>query len=383
MSKRDYYEVLGVAKGADEDALKAAFRKKAMQFHPDRNPGDKAAEQKFKELNEAYEVLKDPQKRAAYDRLGHAAFDPAMGGGAGARPGGRGFEFNMGGAFSDIFEEMFGDLTGRRRQQPQGPERGNDLRYNLEISLEDAFAGTNARIRVPTAVVCESCKGTGGEGGAKPKACPACGGRGRVRASQGFFTVERSCAQCHGTGQVIDKPCRTCHGEGRVPKDKTLDVAVPAGVDEGTRIRLAGEGETGHRGGPPGDLYIFVAIAPHQIFQRDGAHIYCQVPLPMVTAALGGAVDVPTVEGARARIDIPAGTQSGQQFRLRGKGMSQLRTKLRGDMIVEVAVETPANLNAKQRQILEEFRRAGGEDASPKARGFFAKVKEMWDGMKG
>jgi molecular chaperone DnaJ len=382
MSKRDYYEVLGVAKGADEDALKAAFRKKAMQHHPDRNPGDKAAEQKFKELNEAYEVLKDPQKRAAYDRLGHAAFDPAMGGG-GARPGGRGFEFNMGGAFSDIFEEMFGDLTGRRRQQPQGPERGNDLRYNLEISLEDAFAGTNARIRVPTAVVCEPCKGTGGEGGAKPKACATCGGRGRVRASQGFFTVERSCATCHGTGQVIDKPCRTCHGEGRVPKDKTLDVAVPAGVDEGTRIRLAGEGEMGHRGGPAGDLYIFVAIAPHQIFQRDGAHIYCQVPLPMVTAALGGAVDVPTVEGARARIDIPAGTQSGQQFRLRGKGMSQLRTKLRGDMIVEVAVETPANLTAKQRQILEEFRRAGGDEASPKASGFFAKVKEMWDGMKG
>ena len=299
---------------------------------------------------------------------------------AGGRSGG--FEFNMGGAFSDIFEEMFGDLTGRRRQQPQGPERGNDLRYNLEISLEDAFAGTNARIRVPTAVHCDSCKGTGAEGGAKPKTCATCGGRGRVRASQGFFTVERGCATCHGTGQVIDKPCKVCHGEGRVPKDKTLDVAVPAGVDEGTRIRLAGEGEAGHRGGPPGDLYIFIAIAPHEIFQRDGANIYCQVPLPMVTAALGGAVEVPTVEGTRARIDIPAGSQSGQQFRLRGKGMSQLRAKTRGDMIVEVAVETPTNLTARQRQILEEFRRAGGDEASPKARGFFAKVKDVIGGKK-
>jgi molecular chaperone DnaJ len=388
MSKRDFYEILGVDRKADEAAVKKAYRTKAMEHHPDRNPGDKGAEQKFKEVNEAYEVLKDPQKRAAYDQFGHAAFDPAQGHAPGGfRPGqgGQGFEFNFGsGGFADIFEDIFGDITGRgRRPQQRGPERGQDLRYDLEVTLEDAFKGKKATIRVPTAVKCEPCHGSGGEGGAKPKTCPTCGGRGRVRASQGFFTIERTCAACAGTGEVIDKPCKICRGEGRIVHDKTLAVNVPPGVDEGTRIRLAGEGEAGLRGGPAGDLYIFISIAPHEIFQRDGAHIYCHVPISMVTAALGGAVEVPTVEGTRARVSIPAATQTGEQFRLRGKGMTQLKSQIRGDMIIEVAVETPANMNARQKQILEEFKKAGGEDASPKATSFFAKVKELWDELKG
>ena len=389
MSKRDFYEILGVDRKADEAAVKKAYRTKAMEHHPDRNPGDKGAEQKFKEVNEAYEVLKDPQKRAAYDQFGHAAFDPAQGHAPGGfRPGqgGQGFEFNFGsGGFADIFEDIFGDITGRGRRgaAQRGPERGQDLRYDLEVTLEDAFKGKKATIRVPTAVKCEACHGSGGEGGAKPKTCPTCGGRGRVRASQGFFTIERTCAACAGTGEVIDKPCKTCRGEGRIVHDKTLAVNVPPGVDEGTRIRLAGEGEAGLRGGPAGDLYIFISIAPHEIFQRDGAHIYCHVPISMVTAALGGAVEVPTVEGTRARVSIPAGTQTGEQFRLRGKGMTQLKSQIRGDMIIEVAVETPANMNARQKQILEEFKKAGGEEASPKATNFFAKVKELWDELKG
>jgi molecular chaperone DnaJ len=386
MSKRDFYDVLGVGKKADEAELKKAYRQKAMQFHPDRNPGDKSAEQKFKEVNEAYDVLKDSQKRAAYDRFGHAAFDAAQGGGQGGpfRSGPGGFEFNFGGSggLGDIFEEMFGDITGRRRQQQRGPERGQDLRYDLEVTLEDAFRGTKANVRVPTAIKCDACNGTGGEGGSRPKACHTCQGRGRVRASQGFFTIERTCHTCHGTGEVVDKPCKKCQGEGRIVHDKTLAVNVPPGVDEGTRIRLAGEGEMGLRGGPPGDLYIFVSIAAHDVFQRDGANIYCQVPLAMVTAALGGAVEVPTVDGTGARVTIPAGTQSGEQFRLRGKGMSQLKSPVRGDMIIEVAVETPTGLSSRQRQILEEFKKAGGEDASPKAQSFFAKVKDFLGDLK-
>ena len=389
MTKRDFYEVLGVDRKADEAAVKKAYRSKAMQFHPDRNPGDKAAEQKFKEINEAFEVLKDPQKRAAYDQFGHAAFDGGHGapGQGGFRPGqqGQGFEFNFGsGGFADIFEDIFGDITGRGRRggATRGPERGQDLRYDLEVALEDAYKGKKATIRVPTAAKCEACHGTGGEGGAKPKPCPTCAGRGRVRASQGFFTIERTCGACHGTGEVVDKPCKVCRGEGRIVNDKTLAVNVPAGVDEGTRIRLAGEGEAGLRGGPAGDLYIFISIAPHEIFHRDGANIYCQVPISMITAALGGAVDVPTVEGTRARVTIPAGTQSGEQFRLRGKGMTQIRSQLRGDMIIEVAVETPADLSAKQKQILEDFRKAGGDEASPKAKGFLDKVRELWSELK-
>lgn len=383
MSKRDFYEILGVDRKADEAAIKKAYRSKAQQFHPDRNPGDKTAEQKFKEVNEAFEILKDQQKRAAYDQFGHAAFEQGGQAPGGFRPG-QGGDFNFGGGFADIFEDIFGDITGRGgRRQQQGPARGQDLRFDLEVSLEEAFKGKKATIRVPTAVRCDACQGSGGENGAKPKTCPTCAGRGRVRASQGFFTIERTCAACQGTGQTIDKPCKKCHGEGRLVHEKTLAVNVPPGVDEGTRIRLAGEGEAGLRGGPAGDLYIFVSIAPHEIFQRDGANIYCAVPISMITAALGGGVEVPTVEGTRARVSIPAGTQAGEQFRLRGKGMTKLQSALRGDMIIEVAVETPANLNARQKQILEEFKKAGGEEASPKANSFLARVRDLWSELKG
>ena len=387
MAQRDLYDVLGVGRDADEAQIKSAFRKKAMQYHPDRNPGDTEAERNFKQVNEAYEVLKDGEKRAAYDRFGHAAFEQAGGPGPGGFGGGfgpGGFEFNFGGgSFGDIFEDIFGDISGmnqggRRRQ----PTRGQDLRYNMEVSLEDAFTGKQTTIRVPSADQCASCGGSGSEGGAARVTCGQCGGRGRVRASQGFFTVERTCARCQGEGEVIDKPCRTCNGAGRVRREKTLSVNIPAGVDDGTRIRLAGEGEPGMRGAPPGDLYIFVSVAPHDVFHRDGANIYCQVPLPMTTAALGGALEVPTVEGMRARVTIPEGAQSGDQFRLRGKGMSQLRSRARGDMYIEIEVETPRNLSPKQREILKEFREAGGDSNSPKSTDFFDRVKTLWEGLK-
>lgn len=387
MAQRDFYDVLGVGRDADEAQIKSAFRRKAMQYHPDRNPGDGEAERNFKQVNEAYEILKDGEKRAAYDRFGHAAFEQAGGpgpGGFGGGFGGGGFEFNFGGgSFGDIFEDIFGDISGmnqggRQRQ----PTRGQDLRYNMEVSLEDAFTGKQTTIRVPSADQCASCGGSGSEGGAARVTCGQCGGRGRVRASQGFFTVERTCARCQGEGEVIDKPCRTCNGAGRVRREKTLSVNIPAGVDDGTRIRLAGEGEPGMRGAPPGDLYIFVSVAPHDVFHRDGANIYCQVPLPMTTAALGGALEVPTVEGMRARVTIPEGAQSGDQFRLRGKGMSQLRSRARGDMYIEIEVETPRNLSPKQREILDQFREAGGDSNSPKSTDFFDRVKTLWEGLK-
>ena len=383
MAQRDYYDVLGVGRDADEAQIKSAFRRKAMEYHPDRNPGDTAAERNFKQVNEAYEVLKDGEKRAAYDRFGHAAFEQTGGPGPGGfSPGG--FEFNFaGGSFGDIFEDIFGDVSGmnqggRRRQ----PTRGQDLRYNMEVSLEDAFAGKQATIRVPNAERCDSCGGSGSEGGAARVTCGHCGGRGRVRASQGFFTVERTCVQCQGEGEVIDNPCRVCKGAGRVRREKTLSVNIPAGVDDGTRIRLAGEGEPGLRGAPAGDLYIFVSVAPHDVFHRDGANIYCQVPLPMTTAALGGTLEVPTVEGMRARVTVPEGAQNGDQFRLRGKGMSQLRSRARGDMYIEIEVETPRNLSPAQREILERFREAGGDSNSPKSADFFARVKSLWEGLK-
>ena len=384
MAQQDFYDVLGVGRDADEAQIKSAFRRKAMQYHPDRNPGDGEAERNFKRVNEAYDVLKDAEKRAAYDRFGHAAFEQAGGPGPGGGFGPGGFEFNFGGgSFGDIFEDIFGDISGmnqggRRRQ----PTRGQDLRYNMEVSLEDAFTGKQTTIRVPSADQCASCGGSGSEGGAARVTCGQCGGRGRVRASQGFFTVERTCPQCQGEGEVIDKPCRTCNGAGRVRREKTLSVNIPAGVDDGTRIRLAGEGEPGMRGAPPGDLYIFVSVAPHDVFHRDGANIYCQVPLPMTTAALGGALEVPTVEGMRARVTIPEGAQSGDQFRLRGKGMSQLRSRARGDMYIEIEVETPRNLSPKQREILDQFREAGGDSNSPKSTDFFDRVKTLWEGLK-
>ena len=385
MSKRDFYEILGVDRKADEAAIKKAYRSKAMAHHPDRNPGDKAAEHKFKEINEAFEILKDPQKRAAYDQFGHAAFDPAQGQAPGGFRPGQSHEFHFGsGGFADIFEDIFGDITGRGRRGA-GPARARARPGSPLRSRGDARGRVQGQEGHDPRAHGRQMRGLPRHrrrGRRQAQDLPHLRGRGRVRASQGFFTIERTCAACHGTGEVVDKPCKVCRGEGRVVHEKTLAVNVPAGVDEGTRIRLAGEGEAGLRGGPAGDLYIFISIAPHEIFQRDGANIYCHVPLSMVTAALGGAVEVPTVEGTRARVAIPAGTQSGEQFRLRGKGMTQIRSQLRGDMIIEVAVETPANLSAKQKQILEEFRKAGGEEASPRAKGFLDKVREIWSELK-
>ena len=373
MAKEDYYDVLGVARSADDDDLKKAYRQLAMKYHPDRNSGDEAAEHKFKEVNEAYGVLRDGEKRAAYDQLGHAAFDGSGGMGAGG----------FGAGFADIFDEMFGDFMGSRRGAGRGPARGSDLRYNLEISLEDAFRGRDTRIRVPTSITCGTCKGSGAAAGSRPVACPACQGHGKVRTQQGFFTIERTCGACHGSGQVIENPCANCSGSGRVRKEKTLSCNIPAGVEDGTRIRLAGEGEAGARGAPPGDLYIFVAVSAHRIFDRDGDNIFCRVPIPMTTAALGGAVEVPTVDGGRARVTIPSGTQSGHQFRLRGKGMTVMRAKGHGDMYIEVQVETPVNLNKEQKEKLREFDGLdkGGRTTSPESEGFFAKAKEMWDDL--
>lgn len=384
MSKRDYYEVLGVAKGADKDELKKAYRKKAMQFHPDRNPGDKDAEASFKEVNEAYEVLKDDQKRAAYDRFGHDAFAGGMGGGGRAGAGAGGFDF--GGGFADIFDEMFGDIMGGRRGGGGGNAnlRGSDLRFDMEITLEEAFSGKTATITIPTSAPCEPCKGTGGKDGAAPTTCPTCGGIGRVRAQQGFFTIERTCPSCHGQGKVIKDPCPSCGGSGRQRKDKTLEVRIPAGVEEGTRIRLSGEGEAGLRGGPAGDLYIFLGLKPHRIFQRDGANIYCKVPIPMTTAALGGSVEVPTIDGSRARVTIPKGTQTGHQFRLKDKGMSVLRSQARGDMYIQATVETPANLTKRQEELLREFEEAGKgheDKQNPESTSFFKRVKELWEDL--
>ncbi|MTI11148.1 molecular chaperone DnaJ [Curvivirga aplysinae] len=381
MSKQDYYETLGVDRGADAASLKSAYRKMAMKYHPDRNPDDKEAEAKFKEVNEAYEILKDDQKRSAYDQYGHAAFEQGGGFGGGGFGGGAGF-----GGFTDIFEEMFGDFMGGggRRGGGQQNFRGSDLRYNLEISLEDAYHGRTIEINVPTSVECESCDGSGGEDGAQPKTCGTCHGHGKVRAQQGFFTVERTCPTCNGQGSVIDKPCKVCHGSGRQQKEKNLSVNIPQGVDEGTRIRLSGEGEAGLRGAPSGDLYIFLNIAPHRIFQREDAHIFCEVPISMADATLGAEIEVPTIDGGRAKVKIPAGTQTGQQFRLRGKGMSILRSQNRGDMYIEAKVETPQNLTKRQKELLEEFRKESGgsnKQHQPETDGFFSKVKEFWDDL--
>ncbi len=378
MANRDFYEVLGVDRGADQDAIKKSYRKLAMKDHPDRNPGDAEAERKFKEVNEAYDVLKDDQKRAAYDRFGHAAFEQGAGP-AGAGAGG----FDFGAGFADIFDEMFGEFMGQRGDRRASSGRGADLRYNMKISLADAFKGKQATIRVPTSVSCEACHGSGAEAGSRPMTCPTCRGIGKVRAQQGFFTIERTCPGCGGSGQVIEKPCRACSGSGRVQKEKTLSVNVPSGVEDGTRIRLSGEGEAGLRGAPPGDLYLFVSVTPHPVFERDGADLFCRVPIPMTKATLGGNIEVPTVDGNRARVNIPAGTQSGHRFRLRGKGMSVLRSSVRGDMYIEATVETPVNLTRRQKELLKEFEAAGDKHSptSPQSEGFFAKVKELWDDL--
>ena len=382
MAEKDFYKVLGVEKSADADTIKKAYRKLAMKYHPDQNKDDKTAEAKFKEINEAYDVLKDDQKRAAYDRFGSAAFDGSMGGGAGAG----GFDFSSAGGFSDIFEEMFGDFMGGARQgggrgYARGATRGADIQFGLEVRLEEAFKGTEKTIRVPVWQNCESCKGSGAKPGSKPETCPSCQGAGRVRAQQGFFTVERTCPTCSGRGQIIREKCGSCSGEGRTREMKTLKVSVPAGIDHGRRIRLAGEGEAGLNGGPAGDLYVVVSVKEHKFFQRDGANLYSRVPVAMSDAALGGKIEVPTVEGGRAEVTIPPGTQTGQQFRLRGKGMSVLRSQARGDLYIEIFVETPVNLSTKQRDLLREFIGKNPQKNSPESAGFFKKVKEFWDDL--
>jgi molecular chaperone DnaJ len=382
MAKRDYYEVLGVARDAGEDDLKKAYRKLAMQWHPDRNQGNAEAEAKFKELNEAYDVLKDAEKRAAYDRFGHAAFEQGGPGGGGGFGGGGPFG---GGGFEDIFEEMFGRFGGGGRGQRAAAGRGADLRTQVEVSLEEAFAGAKKTIRFATSVSCEACKGVGAEGGAASgvQTCGTCQGNGKIRAQQGFFLVERTCPTCGGAGRSIKNPCKICRGAGRVQRERSLNVSVPAGVDDGTRIRLTGEGEAGQRGAPAGDLYVDIAVRPHPIFQRDGANILVRVPLRMTQAAMGGHVEVPSIDGGRSKVTIPAGTQTGDQFRLRGKGFSVLRSAARGDMYVQVMVETPQNLSPKQRELLEQFEAEAekGGRTSPESEGFFAKVKEFWDGL--
>ncbi|PSM19448.1 MULTISPECIES: molecular chaperone DnaJ [Nitratireductor] len=373
--KADFYETLGVSKEANEKDLKAAFRKLAMQCHPDRNPDDSEAERRFKEINEAYEVLKDPQKRAAYDRFGHAAFEN---GGAGGGPGFGGF--GGGGGFSDIFEDIFGEMMGgRQRRSSGGRDRGADLRYNMEISLEEAFGGKTAQIHVPSSVACDDCSGTGAEPGTQPVTCTMCSGSGRVRAAQGFFSIERTCPTCQGRGQTIADPCKKCSGQGRVVEERSLSVNIPAGIEDGTRIRLAGEGEAGLRGGPSGDLYIFLSVTPHEFFQRDGENLYCSVPISMTTAALGGAFEVTTLDGSQARVKVTEGTQNGRRFRLRGKGMPVLRQPAMGDLIIQVSVETPQNLNKKQRELLEEFEKLSSKDNSPQSSGFFARMKDFFE----
>jgi molecular chaperone DnaJ len=379
MAKQDYYATLGVPREAGAEDLKKAYRKLAMQFHPDRNPGNKQAEARFKEVSEAYEVLRDEQKRAAYDRYGHAAFE--QGGGPGGFAGG--FDFAAGGGLGDIFDQMFGDFMGRRGGGGGRTRAGADIRQSAEIDLAQAFAGTKVSLRVPTRVTCEACDGSGSEDkGRSADVCPTCHGAGKVRAQNGFFLVERTCPTCGGAGRIIRNPCRACHGVGTVQRERSLQVAIPAGVEDGTRIRLPGEGEAGGHGAPPGDLYVHVSIRPHPIFQREQSNVFMRVPLRMTLAALGGDIDVPVIDGTKAKVKIPPGTQTADQFRLRGKGFSVLRSATRGDMFIQVSVETPQNLTRRQRELLEEFEAEAhkAEKHSPESEGFFAKVKEFFEG---
>jgi molecular chaperone DnaJ len=368
MSRRDFYEILGVSKTCSDAEMKSAFRKAAMDCHPDRNPDNKEAELQFKELNEAYQTLSDAQKRAAYDRFGHAAFEQ---GGFG---GGDGFAASM----ADIFDDLFGDVMGRRGGARNGPARGSDLRYNMEITLEEAFHGKTASLTLPTSITCEACSGSGARPGAKPRICPTCGGHGRVRAQQGFFAIERTCPHCQGRGEIIDDPCPPCGGTGRVTRERSLSVNIPPGVEDGTRIRLSGEGEAGAKGGPAGDLYIFVSTKPHPFFQRDGADLFCRIPISMVQATLGGEVDVHTLDGGEAKVKIPEGTQSGRQFKLKNKGMPVLRSRDVGDLYIQATVETPQNLTKRQRELLAEFDAESSHKTHPEAAGFFAKMKDFF-----
>lgn len=380
MAKRDYYEILGVPKGASADDIKRGYRTKAKELHPDRNADNPNAEAQFKEANEAYEILKNADKKAAYDRYGHAAFEGGMGGG---QRHGAGAHGDFSSAFSDVFDDLFGDFMGNQRGGGGGRRaaRGADLRFNLGITLEDAYKGMQKSIKVPTSVACDACSGSGAEGGAEPTTCPTCSGMGKVRAQQGFFTVERTCPTCSGMGQIIKNPCKVCRGAGRVDKDRALSVNIPAGVETGTRIRLAGEGEAGMRGGPAGDLYIFIEVQEHDLFERDGSNLFCRVPVSMSTAALGGSIEVPTIDGGRGRVQIPAGSQSGRQMRLRSKGMPPLRGGGTGDMIIELAVETPVNLTGRQKELLREFEKESSNN-NPESSSFFSSVKSFWDSMK-
>jgi molecular chaperone DnaJ len=372
MSKRDFYEVLGVSRNCSVEELKASYRKLAKESHPDRNPDDHTAEQRFKEASEAYEILKDPDKRAAYDRFGHAAFENGGRGNAG---------FDFASSFTDVFDDLFGEFMGGKRARRQN--RGGDLRYNMEITLDDAYRGKNAQIRVPSLVACEQCGGSGAEAGSKPETCATCSGQGKVRASQGFFTIERTCPKCRGQGRVVSHPCKACNGHGHVQKERTLSVDIPPGVEEGTRIRLSGEGQAGMNGGPPGDLYIFLSVQQHPIFQRDAQDLYCRVPIGFTTAALGGEIEVPTLAGARARVVIPEGTQTGHQFKLRGRGMPLLKSGgHHGDLFVEVRVETPVKLSKKQKELLRAFEAESPKGCNPDSESFFAKMKEFLGGAQ-
>ncbi|MDC3067988.1 molecular chaperone DnaJ [Paracoccaceae bacterium] len=374
MAKRDYYETLGISKGASEAEIKKAFRSKAKELHPDKNSGSSKAEEQFKAVNEAYEVLKDPNKKAAYDQYGHAAFENGNFGGNSSG------DFSS--AFSDVFEDLFGDFMGTssRRGNQSSSKRGSDLRYNMTISLEEAFKGKSTTITVPSSVKCEQCKGSGGKDGSLPSTCPTCSGVGKVRAQQGFFTVERTCPTCAGKGQMNKNPCRFCSGSGTTHKNKNLSVNIPAGVETGTRIRLTGEGEAGMQNGPPGDLYIFTEVLEHSIFQRDGVNLFCQIPISIVSATLGGDLEAPTLDGGKTRVKVPAGIQSGKQLRLRGKGMPSIRGNSYGDLYIELSIETPINLNQKQKDILKAFDASLGEnDNNPETSNFFSKVKSFWE----
>ncbi|OYU75570.1 MAG: molecular chaperone DnaJ [Alphaproteobacteria bacterium PA3] len=375
----DYYDLLGVARDADEAVLKSAYRKKAMQWHPDKNPGNAEAEAKFKDINEAYAALSDPQKRAVYDRYGKAGLNGGMGGG-----GGGGFQGDAGDIFESVFGDIFGEVFGgRRTQQRAGPARGADLRYDFEITLEEAFRGKDAELNIPTNQVCEVCDGSGAEPGTRPEVCPTCSGTGQVRAQQGFFMMQRTCPTCHGRGTIIKKPCKSCHGHGTKQVERTLSVAIPAGVEDGTRVRLTGEGELGARGGPRGDLYVFLSVNKHELFERDGPTLYCRIPVTMTTAALGGKIEVPTIDGGKAELEIPEGSQTGRRIRLRHHGMTTLKSALRGDMHVELFVETPRSLSARQKELLREFAGECGEKSHPEHTGFFDKAKGFWDKVTG
>lgn len=381
---RDYYEVLGVERGADEAALKSAFRKLAMEHHPDRNGGCEDAAGRFKEINEAYSILSDPQKRAAYDRFGHAGVNGSGGGGGGGQ------FHDVNDIFNEVFGDVFGDMFGGRGRQRSGPSRGQDLRYDLEITLEQAYAGSEVEITVPASINCESCDGSGAKPGTSPTVCGGCGGAGRVRASQGFFSIERACPRCGGSGRLVLDPCEECHGHGQVRKQRTLQVRIPAGVDDGARIRLAGEGDAGARGGPRGDLYIFLSVKPHELFDRDGLDLLCTVPVPMSVAALGGEIEAPCLMGGencdgncRIEVTVPEGSQTGRTVRLKGKGMPSLRSRDRGDLVVELFVETPTKLSARQKELMREFAEICGEQQHPKSANFIGKAKQFWEDVTG